>query len=326
MARSDLLISLVRAASRGDQTLYRRTLEALIAEERAKHHNVLADRLAEYLTINGNGATKALVASDERIQQLVTEVSPRRTFDDLVLPESVRTAVAELVEEHHRRDLLRSYNLEPRHRLLLVGPPGNGKTSLAEALAEALFLPLLVVRYDGVIASYLGETASRMRRLFDYVHTRQCVLFLDEFDTLGKERGDIHDTGEIKRVVSSLLLQLDDLPSHVVLVTATNHPELLDRAVWRRFQLRLSLPAPSGADREAWASRFVERLGSPVGCSARSLAGQLAGASFSELEEFGTDVLRRQVLAAPDGNLKDIVRDRLKQWKASVRPPSPEDT
>ena len=101
------------------------------------------------------------------------------------------------------------------------------------------------MRYESVIASYLGETAVRLSRLFDQVRTRRCVLFFDEFDVVGKERRDVHETGEIKRVVSSLLLQIDDLPSHVVVVTATNHPELLDRAVWRRFQLRLNLPAPT---------------------------------------------------------------------------------
>lgn len=126
----------------------------------------------------------------------------------------------------------------------MTGEPGNGKTSLAEGIAHALAVPLVVARYDGLIASYLGETSSRLAKLFDYVRTRACVLFFDEFDTVGKERGDAHETGEIKRVVSSLLLQIDSLPSHVVVVTATNHPELLDRAVWRRFQLRLELPPP----------------------------------------------------------------------------------
>src|SRR6185436_19787896 len=109
-------------------------------------------------------------------------------------------------------------------------------------LAGALIVPLYAVRYDGVVGSYLGETAQRLRRLFAFARTRQCVLFFDEFDTLGKERADEHETGEIKRVVSSLLLQIDDLPSHVVVVTATNHAEILDRAVWRRFQIRLNLP------------------------------------------------------------------------------------
>ena len=96
-------------------------------------------------------------------------------------------------------------------------------------------VPLIVARYDGLIGSYLGETASRLRRLFDFARSRACVLFFDEFDTLGKERGDVHETGEIKRVVSSLLMQIDSLPDHVFVITATNHPELLDKAVWRRY-------------------------------------------------------------------------------------------
>src|SRR3712207_6872521 len=95
-----------------------------------------------------------------------------------------------------------------------------------------------------MIGSYLGETAGRLKRVFEYARTTPCVLFFDEFDTIGKERGDVHETGEIKRVVSSLLLQIDALPSYVTVVVASNHPELLDRAVWRRFQLRLYLPPP----------------------------------------------------------------------------------
>ena len=139
----------------------------------------------------------------------------------------VAQASRELIEEHRRADLLRAHNLEPRHRVLLTGPPGNGKTSFAEALATELAVPLLSVRYESLIASYLGETAVRFSRLFDQVRVRRCVLFFDEFDVVGKERGDVHETGEIKRVVSSLLLQIDALPSHVVAVSATNHPELL---------------------------------------------------------------------------------------------------
>ena len=92
-------------------------------------------------------------------------------------------------------------------------------------------VPFAVVRYEGLIASYLGETASRLRKLFEYVRTRACVLFFDEFDTLAKERGDLHETGEIKRVVNSLLLQIDSVPSYVVVITATNHPELLTSSV-----------------------------------------------------------------------------------------------
>lgn len=323
MARSDLLLSLVKAGSRGDSILFRRSLEALVAEERAKHHGVLADRLAEYLRpVNGTSANGAIV-TDSRQSPGVVEVTPRRTLEELLLPPGVESAVRELVEEQQRADLLRSHGIEPRHRLLLIGPPGNGKTTLAEAIASALLVPVLVVRYETVIGSYLGETAARLQRVFDHARSRQCVLFFDEFDTLGKERGDVHDTGEIKRVVSSLLLQIDALPSYVVVIAASNHQELFDRAVWRRFQLRLQLPAPSRAQAEVWFKRFEQQLGTPLGYSPRTLADKLARLSFAELEEFSSDVLRRRVLSEPAADVPKIVSDRLKQWRErSGRSPS----
>jgi len=326
MARSDLLISLVRAGNAGDQALFRKTVEALIVEERAKKHEVLAARLTDEMDRNGNGLGKTPQTlrgtTNGAAYDLFVELTPRRTLDDLVLPPEVASACRELVEEQHRVDILRSYGLEPRHRVLLAGAPGNGKTSLAEGLAQALMVPLIVPRYDGLIASYLGETASRLRKLFDHVRTRACVLFFDEFDTLGKERGDEHETGEIKRVVSSLLLQIDDLPSHVVVVTATNHPELLDRAVWRRFQLRFELPPPTRPQIEAYFERCSKGLDFALGVSPKTLAEKLAGASYSDLEEFLADVARRYVLGLPGSDAKQIVNERLEQWRRRFLPKS----
>jgi SpoVK/Ycf46/Vps4 family AAA+-type ATPase len=265
MARSDLLINLVKAGTLGDQPLFRKTVEAVIAEERGKNHTALADRLADAASpALNNGHSKHqptfFPVSAGIANELFFETTPQRALEDLILPEATRDACRELIEEQHRHSLLRSYNLEPRNRVILAGEPGNGKTTLAESLAHALMVPFVVARYDGLIASYLGETASRLIKLFEYVRTRACVLFFDEFDTIGKERGDVHETGEIKRVVSSLLLQIDALPSHVVVVTATNHPELLDRAVWRRFQLRLELPRPTVKDVEAYFANVEARL------------------------------------------------------------------
>jgi SpoVK/Ycf46/Vps4 family AAA+-type ATPase len=218
------------------------------------------------------------------------------------------------VEEQHRADLLRSHNLEPRNRVLLAGPPGNGKTSLAEAIADALHIPFLVVRYEAVIGSYLGETAQRIGQVFEHARSRACVLFFDEFDAVGKEQGDLHETGEIKRVVSSLLLQIDALPSYVVVVTASNHPELLDRAVWRRFQIRLDLPMPKQGQIEEWFKRFEGRTGQTLGLSPRNLAQNLKGLSFAEIEDFGSDVLRRITLSGPGTDVKKIAGQCLNQW------------
>ncbi|MDP2858927.1 MAG: ATP-binding protein [Bacillota bacterium] len=226
----------------------------------------------------------------------------------------------ELIEEHHRADLLHAHNLEPRHRVLLVGSPGNGKSSLAEVLAYEIGVPLLIVRYEGLITSYLGETGSRLSRLFGDVRMRQCILFFDEFDVIGKERGDVHETGEIKRVVSSLLMHIDELPSHTIVVTATNHPELLDRATWRRFQMRMELPPPSAKSAREYLDMFLRRSGIGLGYSSRSLARRLRGLSFSELEQFCLDAQRRFVLGLPGAEMRGIVQARLRQWKNRYTP------
>lgn len=316
MARADLLLNLVRAGARGDQAQFQKTVEAMAADERAKKHGILADRLVAQLQGN-NGRQKPLATSQGHLlsSPLVVERIPERRIEDLILPEEAEQAVHELVEEQHRADLLRSFNIEPRNRVLLAGPPGNGKTSLAEAIADALNAPFLVVRYEAVIGSYLGETAQRIGQVFECARSRQCVLFFDEFDAVGKERGDIHETGEIKRVVSSLLLQIDALPSYVVVVAASNHPELLDRAAWRRFQIRLELPAPNQGQVEEWFRRFEKRTGHGLGLSPRSLAQSLKDLSFAEVEDFGADVLRRIALNQPDADTKKIVAHCLDQWK-----------
>ncbi len=317
MPRADLIVNLVRAGTQGDQKMFRSTVEAIAAEERAKHHTVLADRLeANLRAVAPQPKSPEVVRSfDGGHGGLLYEVQPRRSLDSILLTNEVRVAARELVEEQHRSDLLRSYGVEPRHRVLLSGPPGNGKTTLAEGIASELMLPLFVVRYEAVVGSFLGETSSRLKRLFDFVRTHRCVLFFDEFDTLGKERGDTHETGEIKRVVSSLLLQIDGLPSHVVVVTATNHPELLDRAVWRRFQLRLILDAPTLTQRTRWFENFQDRIGVSLGLSPKTLATRLKVASFSDLEQFCEDVHRRYVLSLPSGDIGTIIAGRIAQWK-----------
>ena len=317
MARADLILNLVRAGAQGDQAQFHKTVEALAADERTKRHTILADRLLAQLRSKGNGryTTPTPIRSSTHVESLLAELVPERSLEDMILPSEAREVIRNLIEEQHRADLLRSYNLEPRNRVLLAGPPGNGKTSLAEAIADALSAPFIVVRYEGIIGSYLGETAQRISQVFAHARSRRCVLFFDEFDTVGKERGDLQETGEIKRVVSSLLLQIDALPSYVVVVTASNHPELLDRAVWRRFQIRLELPMPRQGQIEEWFKRFEIRTKQTLGLTPRSLAQRLRGLSFAEVEDFGTDVLRRIVLEQPNSNPKRITERTLLQWK-----------
>ena len=284
MARSDLLLTLVKAGACGDTKAVRVAAEAIIAEERAKRHNVLADRLAEAIHVNGTPSLGGGFVGSAKAphREFLVELTPRRRLEDLMLSDANLEACRELIEEQHRGAVLRTHSMEPRHRALFVGPPGNGKTSLAEAIAEALAVPFFVVRYEAMMGSFLGETASRLKRVFDYARTTPCVLFFDEFDAVGKERGDPHETGEIKRVVTSLLMQVDDLPSYTVVAAATNHAELLDRAVWRRFQLRLLLDPPSRKDLTIYIERFAATLDEALGRAPETIAKRLGKVSYAD--------------------------------------------
>jgi len=280
----------------GDRTALRRSVEAIVAEERRKGHHIVADRLERALGSVTISPPEIQPSAGQAGKDAIIESVPRRRLDDLILPLPVSQQARELVEEQHCADLLRAHGMEPRHRVLLSGPPGNGKTSLTETIAEALGVRFFTVRYDTLVGSYLGETNTRLARLFDYARTVPCVLFFDEFDSIGKERGDVHETGEIKRVVSFLLMQIDRLPSYVVTVAATNHAELLDRAVWRRFQLRLAMPQPSRDALCVFLDRQFESWPEPAGIEAGKLADSLGNVSFAEALEFCQTVRRQHIL------------------------------
>ena len=314
MARADLLLKLVKSGITGNTTLFKKVVESIIAEEKSKQHHVVAKQLTEALHESESTRTKTSVQSrllDDKLDNFLYRIYPNKTLDDVILDDSNEKIIQDLIQEHLRSDLLRSYNLEPRNRILLAGPPGNGKTTLAEVIAQSLMVPFYVIRYDGIIGSYLGETATRLKTMFDFIRTQECVLFFDEFDAIGKERGDIHETGEIKRVVSSLLLQIDRLPSYVVVVAATNHPELLDKAVWRRFQIRLELEAPDKDMIELWLRKFQDRVKYDLQYPISKIASKLVGYNFSEVEEFILDLERKYILSLPEVNVQRVVDECL---------------
>lgn len=319
MARADLICELIKSGLIKDDVSFRKAAEAICAEERSKQHEILANKISELLNnnqypnnLNTRNSPQIINSPNNITNQLFYEKVPNKHLDQLLLPGNVYNSCRDLIEEQTRIDLLRSYGLEPRNKVLLIGPPGNGKTSVAEGIAEALMVPLLTVRYESIIGAYLGETASRLSKLFEYAKTRQCVLFFDEFDTIGKERGDQQETGEIKRVVSSLLLQIDALPSYVVTIAATNHDALLDKAVWRRFQLKLELPKPTRRNLEHWFSSFEKKMNFSFGLEPSTLAKKLYGKSYAEAEEFALSVYRKFILRSPTASSKAITNEQLK--------------
>ncbi len=180
-----------------------------------------------------------------RPENLVDFCCPRHGLADVILPDAVNREFCAIVTEHQRANELAQFHLTPRHKVLLYGPPGNGKTLLAEALSMELDVPFLPVKYAGMIDSFLGSTGKNLQQIFDYAANAPSLLFMDEFDGVAIDRGDSKDVGEIRRVTNQLLILLDRLPPTCMFVAATNADELLDRAIQRRFDYVIELPAPT---------------------------------------------------------------------------------
>ncbi len=280
---------------------------------------MLADRLVEQLEdgIKWRNRHDPIDHWDPIKSRIIAELIPKRQLEELILPFAAEQAIRELVEEQRRADVMQSHGLDARNSILLVGPPGNGKTTLAEAIAFELNVPMISVRYEALIDNSLTETTLRLASAFAYVRSRHCLLFFDEFDVVGKERGNTHETGIFKRVVGSLLMQVDALPPYVVIVAASNHPELLDRAVWSRFHIRAKLPMPSSHEIALWFKCFEKRTGYSLGFQEKGLLRLFNGMSFAEIENFGRDALRRIALSQPCSNVDEIVAGRLDQLKES---------
>jgi len=194
---------------------------------------------------------RAPVPVDAESRVAMAEVLQPTNNVPLVLAPEARAGLEEFIQAYERRSELLASGLESPGHVLLYGPPGSGKTQTAMMLAGRLGVPLVTARLDGLISSFLGSTAKNIRALFEYVDSMPCLLFLDEFDAIAKMRDDPHDLGELKRVVNSLLQNIDFLPSGVSVIAATNHEHLLDPAVWRRFEFHVHIGVPDVAGRRA---------------------------------------------------------------------------
>lgn len=318
MARADIVLNLVKTGVKGDMGLFKKTVQALVAEERAKNHYVLAEQLTSILN-EYNTSIESSVCELKPLHDSIYERIPGITFDDLVLSNEVSKQTKDFIEEHHRKDLLRSYNLEPKHKVLLFGPPGNGKTSVAEAIAHSLMLPFVTLHYEDVIHSYLGETAKKLDQVFEHVKTRHCVLFMDEFEAISKERGDQLESGEIKRLVSSLLTQIERLPPNVIVIAATNHTDMIDKAFWRRFQMHVEMKKPTQSMVKKWFELYTRKTSCDLGYPSQVMSEKMKGYSYSELEAFTLDVLRRHVLGKPNSDIKKIIDAKVIEWKKRLK-------
>ena len=234
------------------------------------------------------------VADDSRLA-LVRVEDPPVIDESPILPDGVQGSLKQLIDERRRVGELARAGLAPTRTVLLLGAPGVGKTMTARWIAAELGLPLLLLDLSAVMSSLLGRTGMNLRYALDYAKSQDCVLLIDEFDSIGKRRDDDGDVGELKRLVNVLLQQLDDWPIlSGLLLGATNHPELLDPAIWRRFETTIELPMPDRAARTVAVHRFA--CGSLPSAAEAVLVRVFDGLSFSEIESAVQRVRRASAL------------------------------
>ena len=222
--------------------------------------------------------------------------TPIKDAIKLYLPGGTANRVAEFLQSVRHFDELHAARAATPLRMLIYGRPGTGKTQTARWIAGELALPLLTVRCDTLISSLLGQTSKNLRRVFEYVEQRPCVLFLDEFDALATARGSERDIGELQRVVIALLQNIDALSDNTILLAASNHEQLLDPAVWRRFPFQVPLPAPDNALREElWRAMLDEYA--PASLDWTALIQKSSGATGALIEQIVLDTKRHAILS-----------------------------
>jgi hypothetical protein len=215
--------------------------------------------------------------------------------------------IAQFIEDARNIELLAEKGVSARLGLLLFGPPGTGKTLLAGHIAASLGRPFYILRLDSLISSRLGETAKNIRGVFEFVPTRNAVLFLDEMDAIAKVRDDRHELGELKRVVNTVLQGLDSLSDDVVTIGATNHPHLLDPAIWRRFPYKAELTLPDRDVRESLWSHFLFQGDQTRRDEATLLARVSDGLNGADIENIALAARRRSILAKQEPSLAQIL-------------------
>lgn len=225
---------------------------------------------------------------------------PKIDKNEFFLPASICSRVDEFIMNVQRFDEFFKLDAALPSRLLVYGKPGTGKTMMSKYIASRLSYPLLTVRCDTLISSLLGQTSKNLRQVFDYVTQQPCVLFLDEFDALAGARGNERDIGELQRVVISLLQNIDAASDDTVIIASTNHEQLLDPAIWRRFSFRIPMPLPDQAQRESiWKNRLKNMINNELNLS--DLARKSEGMSGAIIEQVCLDSRRDAVI---EGNKK----------------------
>lgn len=304
MASAEQIKALLRSHIEGDDSHFYSVAMQVAASEARKGHGRVADEIRQIIddarrrrSATGSAGTVPIARPKGELADLLDASYPKTRLSDMTLNGEIGRRLRRIIEEQRNLGKIQEHGLPARRRLLLVGPPGCGKTMSASALAGELHLPLLTVRLDGLITRFMGATTAKLRQIFDAMaHTRGVYLF-DEFDSIGTDRGYENDVGEIRRVLNSFLMLIEQNNSNSLTIAATNYPERLDIALYRRFDdlIRFSLP-----NSELLAKALKNRLAlfdHDADVEYEDIGKEACGLSFDDITRAADEALKGMIIS-----------------------------
>jgi SpoVK/Ycf46/Vps4 family AAA+-type ATPase len=319
MPSADQLKALLKAYALGDDAQFHSIAMQIAASEARNGHGKLADELKELIDksrtrVPSPGPSPIPLARPRgEIADLLTVTYPHIRLQDLVLNLKTRSVLNRVVREHKTIRDIRAHGLAPRKKLLLVGPPGTGKTMTASAIAGELSLPLFVVRLDRLITRFMGETATKLRLIFDAIAQTRAVYLFDEFDSIGSERGLGNDVGEIRRIVNSFLQMVEQDASDSLIIAATNHPAILDRALFRRFDDIVQYTLPSVQEIQFALKSKIAGAKISTKINWVGLSSVARGLSYADITRATGDALKHALIegrALTNADLRSAIAER----------------
>jgi len=303
MASADQLKALLQAHLEGDDQRFYSIAMQLAAHAAKLGHGKLAEDLRSLIDKvkrqHSTGQPTPIIRPRGDLANLLSVSYPKARLGDMVLHDTLEKQLQRIIREQRHAERILSHGLSPRRKLLLIGPPGTGKTMTASVLAGELGIPLLQVRLDGLITKFMGETAAKLRQIFEATGQTRGVYLFDEFDAIGSQRGLSNDVGEIRRVLNSFLQMIEQDLSHSLILAATNHAEILDHALFRRFDDVLQYELPAEKQITTLLKARLARY-STKGVSWKKLAEEATGLSYAEISKAAEEVLKEALIHDQD--------------------------
>ena len=305
MTTSELIKQMFLSFNNKDNESFIVAAKEYIERERRKKHNIVVKDLekALYHTSSSTNTLKKrfknnipIPRDNEKGFPLLEIQHFEKDFDSLIISKRTKEQLEQIIREFRDADILATYNLQYKKKILLSGKPGTGKTYSAQIISSTLNIPLVYIRFDAIISSYLGETAGNLRKIFDFIENGTWIVLFDEFDIIGKNRDDSHEHGEIKRVVNNFLQMLDNFKGDSILIAATNHQNILDPAIWRRFDDVLYYDLPDDKSREYLFETYLKSMKREPDIVLEKIVKKTKGLSPSDIKMITVEAMKIAII------------------------------